>query len=473
MTDTVVFVVLDSLRFDIYRDYLNSSDAAALSNIAQESTEFTGATAPAPWSLPSHASMFTGQYPVEHGALRISDRIATQTPTLLDFTSEIGYKSACFTKNPFVSPNYGFNGWDLLNDHYGRAIFPDAERLNSEKNGVGEYIDGVKQILKSDTPVKSFINSIYSKGSKSPPVLDDGAKQIVKDFSNYLELRKGEDLFCFINFMETHDYHKVLSTTLGRLNNILRYSELEDINGKFGWAGVENYKNNSNIQITQDDILYFKLLVYDELKYIDRQIEKLWESLERNDRADNCLFILCADHGEALGEDGFYYHVAGVTEPLVRVPLLIRHPETTHDQINDRVSLNWIFSTVLNFMGVSDQGPNLLQPETYPQYVGTQNTGRILDLVNDESSIPDKILSNRTAVYHSDNPNRKFLKEDNVCRARKILSDRLSEEDADNEEDLDPAEIIQTFESTLNTIKSSGSELTEELEKKLDDLGYI
>ena len=67
--------------------------------------------------------------------------------------------------------------------------------------------------------------------------------------------------------------------------------------------------------------------LYDEeIGYVDDQIGRLVDYLKKMNVLDESLLILTADHGEHLGEHGFFSHVASLYEPIVHIPLILRYP---------------------------------------------------------------------------------------------------------------------------------------------------
>jgi arylsulfatase len=67
--------------------------------------------------------------------------------------------------------------------------------------------------------------------------------------------------------------------------------------------------------------------VYDEaLLGVDRSFERVLVALEEMGRLDDTFVVLTSDHGESLGEDGYYGHGDSLREELVRLPLLFLHP---------------------------------------------------------------------------------------------------------------------------------------------------
>src|SRR6056297_2959867 len=93
----VLFVILDTVRKDRLGPYgADRGTTPTLSRFAAEATVFESAVAPAPWTLPVHASLFTGRYPSEHGATQERPYLDDAT-TLAATLSAAGYETGCFT----------------------------------------------------------------------------------------------------------------------------------------------------------------------------------------------------------------------------------------------------------------------------------------------------------------------------------------------------------------------------------------
>jgi len=112
-THNIVLVTLDTLR----RDHLGSygyplHTSPELDAFASQATRFDRAYATAPWTLPTHASLFTGRHPFEHGA-RTPPRTATRPGvkalnalplgrehvTLAEVLADEGFRTAAFVSN--------------------------------------------------------------------------------------------------------------------------------------------------------------------------------------------------------------------------------------------------------------------------------------------------------------------------------------------------------------------------------------
>jgi hypothetical protein len=104
----VVIVVLDTVRADHVSAYGYAKRTTPnLEALAREGTLFLDASAPSTWSLPSHASLFTGLYPSGHGAHAEHRFLDREAPTLGDVLSEAGYDTRCFTANAWISDGLG------------------------------------------------------------------------------------------------------------------------------------------------------------------------------------------------------------------------------------------------------------------------------------------------------------------------------------------------------------------------------
>ena len=96
----VVVVVLDTVRAGNVSAYgYGRPTTPELDALAREGALFLDATSPSTWSLPSHASLFTGRYPSSHGAHGEHRFLDGRLPTLAQVLEHDGYETFCFTSN--------------------------------------------------------------------------------------------------------------------------------------------------------------------------------------------------------------------------------------------------------------------------------------------------------------------------------------------------------------------------------------
>ncbi len=97
----IVLVVLDTVRDDL--DHLPAEARPNLQALAAESTVFNNAWATAPWTVPSHASMFTGMLSAGHHCTHQNPHLDADKTTLAEILTAKGYATAAFYSNPWLS----------------------------------------------------------------------------------------------------------------------------------------------------------------------------------------------------------------------------------------------------------------------------------------------------------------------------------------------------------------------------------
>ena len=90
----ILLVVLDTLRRDHLSTYgYQRATAPALDDFAARATLFERAISPAQWTLPAHASLFTGRYPAAHQLTQVGSRLGLQHPTLAEILRTAGWQT--------------------------------------------------------------------------------------------------------------------------------------------------------------------------------------------------------------------------------------------------------------------------------------------------------------------------------------------------------------------------------------------
>ena len=125
----IVFIVLDTQRVDrlgCYGRQIRETGASISPNLdafAQGGTLFDQAVSPAQWTIPSHASMFTGLYPTAHQVLQSNQSLGPDRPHLAEALQAAGYQTIGFCNNPLVGIlNNGFKRGFERFYNYGGAI---------------------------------------------------------------------------------------------------------------------------------------------------------------------------------------------------------------------------------------------------------------------------------------------------------------------------------------------------------------
>lgn len=341
----VILIVLDTLRAD--RVSFNGYARRTTPNIdafAEHSVLYGKAHSVAPWTLPSHMSMFTGWLPSRHGATWEAygqpeelemDQIAGRPFKLSDASRLLavrlknsGYKTAAFSSNAWVSVH----------------------------TGMGEGFDEFREMWKEDTRYRKYFEWIppairkrdwFPEAYRGISELDWGDAGLVlrefKDFLSKHEITPETPWFLFFNFIDPHFPYSPPGSW--------RYAYSDDVElgeriGNFEFDEIALDAGHRPVDVTR-----FSPFYDGEVHYVDEAIGRLIDILSARGLYNNTLIILTSDHGEHLGEKGHFSHQFSVEEELLWVPLLIKFPEdqgagTRVD--NPRVSTLDLYQTILS-----------------------------------------------------------------------------------------------------------------------------
>ena len=218
----IVLIVLDTLRADRMSCYgYERATTPFIDAFAEDGTLFERAVVPGQWTIPSHASLFTGEYPTTHMTAQIHDTLGEDIPTLAELLRADGYRTAGFCNNPLlgVVDNDLDRGFDEFYN-YGGAVpnYPDVaqSRTNVLSRLVERYTRLARRII---APFQNQFahNNLLLRIAMHPLIVPlwqgsvnfkGHTKRSLRDVVGYLRAqRSGEDrrpLFTFVNLMETH-----------------------------------------------------------------------------------------------------------------------------------------------------------------------------------------------------------------------------------------------------------------------------
>jgi arylsulfatase A-like enzyme len=334
----VLLIVLDTVRADHLGLYGYGRDTSPnLSRLAKRGVVFEQARSAAPWTLPSHATMFTGRWPHELGTA--SDRpLDASYPTLAEFLARHGYATAGFVGNGY----YG-NSWYGLARGFGH--YEDSCETNvlaSPAEALRSSALGRRLIRMAGVPYKVRPDTAYS--------LKD-AERVNRDFLGWLSDHPGRPVFAFLNYIDAHD----------------PYLTPPGFDRHFGLAPetaddvelIRNWHSRDAAQATDRQLALIRDAYDDCLASLDEHLGRLFDELERRGVLDDTLVIVTADHGEQLGEHNLFGHGKSLYRQEVRVPLILVGPLGIPPgrTVAGAVSLRDIPATVVDRLGLSGGSP--------------------------------------------------------------------------------------------------------------------
>ncbi|WP_323674296.1 sulfatase-like hydrolase/transferase [Halorubellus sp. PRR65] len=348
----VLFVVLDTVRKDHLSVYdYDRPTTPALEDFADEAAVYEQAVSPAPWTLPVHASMFTGLYPSEHGASQENPYLEDAT-TLAQSLSD-SHRSACYSSNAWITPyTHLTDGFDDQDNFF--EVMP-GDLLSGPLASVWKTMNDNDQLRKVADWLVSVGNKIHEytasgegADSKTPEVIDK-TREFIADAE-----ADGENWFQFINLMDAHlPYHPPEE-----------YAE-EFAPGVDSTAVCQNSKEyNCGARDIDDDEWTDIQGLYDaEIRHMDAQLDRLFSWMRAEGVWEDTMVVVCADHGELFGEHDLYGHEFCIYDPLVNVPCLVKHPDLDSGRYDDQFETLDLYDTVLDHAGGDDPAALTREPQ--------------------------------------------------------------------------------------------------------------
>ena len=318
----VLLISIDTLRADrlgVYGHHLPTSPR--MDRLARRGVRFRDATVPWPRTWPAMASMLTGTYPSTNGVrFRPRRALPTENETLAEALRSAGYATGAVVANVNLGRDFAF---DQGFEHFVESWQEAAQgRAQSAKD---KSLPGW---------VKQYTNATI--------VTDAGI-----DLLDRLAVR--EPFFLWLHYMDTHgpylppDRYASLWTDeyesqVVPMHRIPRYQWQFDEEGK-----------------PIADLAHYEAQYDREIRYLDDEIGRLLDDLERRALTDETLVVLTADHGESLREHREYLrHGGSPYQPEARVPLAFVLPGriAAGRVVDAPVALLDLKPTVLELIGV-------------------------------------------------------------------------------------------------------------------------
>jgi arylsulfatase len=269
----VLLISIDTLRADHLASYGYARDTAPhIGRLARAGVLWERAYAPAPATVASHATLFTGRLPYQHRTLNFGTPLPSDERTLAEILGEAGYRSFAIATSPRFHASSGFTqGFE----HY-------------------ELLDELP------------------KDQRSRAVTDRA-----------LELATagdGRPFFAFLHYFGPHSPYWPPEPWRGRWH--------EGLAPKLpGGAGAYVFTHRAPGQPVPGAVLDYLVDLYDgEISHLDSELARLFDGLEAQGLAENTLVVLVSDHGEEFKEHDGLSHARTLYEESLHVPLIMRWP---------------------------------------------------------------------------------------------------------------------------------------------------
>jgi arylsulfatase A-like enzyme len=327
----VLFIVLDTVRAESLSLHgYKRQTSPQIDRLARQGVRFNHARTAAAWTLPSHASMFTGRWPYELSTRQ--DQPLDQThPTLAEYLRDRGYATAGFVGNTFFCNSwYGLNRGFL---HYEDVAVDLVETIRS--SDIGRML--VRKLAPSSCN-RDRIHAYFNR--KDAPTINHDALA-------WLATRPdGRPFFVFLNYYDAHDPY--LTAEAAPRHFGLTPTTVAETAALRNWLRVDHAKLPARtLQVARDG--------YDDcIAYLDQQVGHLLAELETKGLLENTVVILTADHGELMGEHGAYGHGSHLYQQVINVPLVVVAPQRIPSGrvVSTPISLRDLPATVIDLLGL-------------------------------------------------------------------------------------------------------------------------
>ncbi len=339
----ILVLLLDTTRADRLGFYGHAAPTSPqLDALAAQSRVFERAIASANWTLPSHASLFTGLPAHRHGAVAAEGWLRDDCVTLAERLAGAGYQTYLFSANPFVSAEHNLAQGFEVQEHPWQGRWREQVRAYMEQR---DYPGEPRQ-------------------SQFAPFKDAG-EVIRRGFARWLAERDdARPFFAFLNLMEAH--RPYYATREERLRFLSPEQVERSIQMEHGYRERHAFGFGLH-EYSPEDLAAVAGLYDAALRHLDEIVGGIVRDLRDAGRLDHTLLVVTSDHGEHLGDQHRLGHEYSLYDALIRVPLLLRYPPRIAAGRESRaVQQLDLHATLLELAGLprdpEDGGRSLLAP---------------------------------------------------------------------------------------------------------------
>ncbi len=382
----IILLVLDTHRADRLSCYgYPRGTSPHIDEFAQSATLFERAIVPAQWTIPSHASLFTGEYPTTHMVNQIYNTLGDDQKTLAELLKAGGYKTVGFCNNPLLGAVenrldrgfeefYNYGGAIPNPPHISRSR-PRVEARLFERNiravrrlATRIYNHLVNNPLLVRVAMNPFLSSLWLRHGNFKGNTMRSLRDVLGYLRTYRKEEERQPLFVFINLMETHLPYWPPKRFIRRFAPYYR----QDREAQAFWRYYRTQTYRWMLPLTEPLSEVADRVLNDfhdaEVAYQDRMLRHVFRYLNRPDIRDNTMVIITSDHGEGMNNHNFVGHSLVVYDDLVRAPLIIRYPKLypAGKRVSSLVSTRRLFHSVLEAAQVMPNGNGEDESQSVP-----------------------------------------------------------------------------------------------------------
>lgn len=302
MADPVLLLTIDTLRRDRFtKEYFPETWQVFSSDFANFTNAYSHGNS-TPLAFPGIIT----SYPVRGNGQFYPDAQTVAEQFSANSTSG-------FSNNAHLTPERGYDrGFDLFHD----LAPPDTNSIVDRLKQVDTLRDS-ELVAHGYRFYRKILESIRNPGTTGvhPFPNPKTTADVVSDFV-IRRIREG-DSFIWGHYMDPHKpFHP--DQGVGLPDERRSYEEIEYLN---------SYEHSKN-PLPENDIEYLERLYESNIRYLDRELTRLFDLMKQTGTFEDSLIIVAGDHGELFGEHGLMFHPMDVdpVDELLQIPLLVKYP---------------------------------------------------------------------------------------------------------------------------------------------------
>ena len=287
----VVIITVDTLRADVLSCYgYDRPTAPHLDGLAAESMLFERAVSQGCWTLPSYATLFSGQYAVSHGVVHRDHEFADGQVSFVELFAEAGYTTGAVVSGTFTDSHWGFDqGFDS---------YDDLGMVTDDNQTLSEGFDPKEAMARAEKRVTS--------------------EEVTDKALRWLDQQRERRFLLLVHYFDPHSdlvEHPGFSEKFPPRPVPSRYVP-EPVQ-----AGMRLPRRG-----TPQEAAGRKALYEGEVAFTDHHIGRLLEHLRETGLDRETIVVFCADHGDEFLDRVQFGHGHSLFNELVNVPLMFRVP---------------------------------------------------------------------------------------------------------------------------------------------------
>jgi arylsulfatase A-like enzyme len=288
---------------------------------ASDAVSYTRGVSVAPWTLPAHASLFTGLHPSVHGANELHPRLVARAPTMAEWFKDQGYRTAGVSANAWVGPEFGLaRGFDaFVRVWQVRKADSDVTRVLKGAQHLSDRQKAMR-VLATRRPTDA-LNLSFRYLRRRIRYGDFNAAGVNREAIRFVESDRSSALFLFVNYMEAH------APYWGPRRHRRRFLPAGITSLSARRIPQSSSKVNAGVAtLSEADLEVLRALYRAEVRYLDERVSQLVAAIDERRGLENAVVVILSDHGDNIGDHGLLGHNYSMWETLLHVPIVIRYP---------------------------------------------------------------------------------------------------------------------------------------------------